>query len=85
MSQGITVIFGAANLIAIIVNVVCGYIFVINLGYGVLGFGICKIIMEIINSIVIVFIMVTQVNRETFQKFDKTLFFSDLKDYLKNG
>lgn len=65
MGQGITKIFGVANIIALAVNVVFGYIFVIQLNYGVLGFGICKIIMELINSVFIIYIVVYQIHRET--------------------
>ena len=65
MGQGITKIFGVANIFALAINLVFGYIFVIRLNYGVLGFGYCKIIMELINSGFIIYIVMYQIHRET--------------------
>ena len=43
MSQGICEIFGWSNLIALVLNVFGGYWLILELGYGVTAFGICKL------------------------------------------
>ena len=86
MSQQITEIFGWTNLLALVLNVFGGYMLVLEMGYGVTAFGICKLFTEVMNLVVIIYLMVYKVHRETLCKPNpKKLFDAEFTEYAVLG
>ena len=85
VSQGISTVFGVSNFASIAICSLLSPILVNWYGVGILIFPICKIIVELVNLVTVVYALLYKIEKGSLQWVSKDKVMKDLSEFLVFG